>query len=547
MSRVEQRITEFPFVAYWLLTALLYILAWRAGFVTDAIDWLYEARHLPFWDYLNRSRSSVHALYHTTQLSSYLFYLLFGTMRLPWFLLFITMQAGVAWLLFRLCYELFGAGNLKRRRHVAFWGAAAFCASPYLSEVLVWKACFHYLQALLLMLGILLSAERYIYTRNPRLPWLSAGLFLLSAFSLELFYLTPLLTASLLFFYKRLGWEMAIRPRTWRLFLLPQLCVLALHLLLFRVVYGEWASHGTGGALATMGITDYLGKLGKLCFHLLFFGRFWPQEIKNTVYWLCEQPLLGYLLFLAILFVLFHLARRSAKGFGQAQTGLLLLLWLLAALVPALLMAFEPLFTVSGNRYLYLPVAFLSLLLAVMLNALPRQWMRMALAVVWLGVGSMLTLRESRHWQTSERINEKLLGNFSQPNGKITVLLSMPYCYKGVPMINAWPQGNFMRMRELLSDGPAAARIYDGMAFNMKSPSDGSEVSLVNDSTLRVTLLQWGTWWWYKDFGGYSYETPDYRIDMRDQGHWYEIVLKRPMSEYQLLYQVGDTWKEFRP
>jgi hypothetical protein len=114
-------------------------------------------------------------------------------------------------------------------------------------------------------------------------------------------------------------------------------------------------------------------------------------------------------------------------------------------------------------------------------------------------------------------------------------------------MINAWPQGNFMRMRELLSDGPAAARIYDGMAFNMKSPSDGSEVSLVNDSTLRVTLLQWGTWWWYKDFGGYSYETPDYRIDMRDQGHWYEIVLKRPMSEYQLLYQVGDTWKEFRP
>jgi hypothetical protein len=547
MSRAEQRITRFPFVAYWLLTAALYALAWRAGFVTDAVDWLYEAQHLSFGDYLNRSRSTVHALYQTTQFSSYGFYLLFGTARLPWFLLFVTMQAGVAWLLCRLCYELFGAGNLKRRRSVAFWGAAAFCASPLLSEVLVWKACFHYLQALLLMLGILLSAERYIYTRDQRLPWLAALLYLVSAFSLELFYLTPLLTATLFFFYQKLGWEMAARRKTWLIFLLPQAGALLLHLLLFRLSYGEWASHGTGTAMAAMGISDYLGKFAKLSFHLLLFGRFWPQGAKDIVYALCEQPLFGYLVFLGIMALLVQWARRSARGFGQAQIGLLLLLWVLLAMAPALLMPFEPLFTLSGNRYLYLPVAFLSMLLAVGLNAAPQHWQRMAIAGLWLSISAVLTLRESRHWQTSERINEKLLGNFSQSEGKTTVLLSMPYCYKGIPMINAWPAGNFARMRDVLLDRPAKAHIYDGMAFNMSSPSDGSKVEHVNDSTLRVTLLQWGTWWWYKDFGGYSYETPDYRIDMRDQGHWYEIVFKKPMSEYRLLYQVGDAWKEFHP
>lgn len=546
MPRAEQKLTRFPFVAYWLLTALLYALAWRAGFVTDAIDWLYDARHLSFPDYLNRGHSSVHALYQTTQLTSYFFYLVFGSARLPWFLLFVTMQAGVALLLFRLCFELFGAGNLSRRRSVAFWGVAAFCASPYLSEVLVWKACFHYLQALLLMLGILLCAERYIYTRNARLPWLAAVLFLVSAFSLELFYLTPLLCVMLFFFYQRLGWEMAARRKTWLVFLLPQIAILVLHLLLFRLTYGEWASHGTSGALTTMGVSDYLSKFAKLSFHLLLFGRYWPQGAKEFVYALCEQPLFGYLIFLGMMALLWQLARQSAEGFSQSQIGLLLLLWTLFALAPALLMAFDPLFTLSGNRYLYLPLAFLSMLLAVCVNATPQQWLRIALAAAWLGISGLLTLRESRHWQTSERINEKLLSHFSA-HGKTTVLLAMPYCYKGIPMINAWPNGNFARMRDVLLDSPAKSSIYDGIAFNLASPSDGATVVRINDSTLRVTLLQWGTWWWYKDFGGYSYETPDYRIDMRDQGHWYEIIFKKPLGDYRLLYLKDEAWREFTP
>ena len=124
------------------------------------------------------------------------------------------------------------------------------------------------------------------------------------------------------------------------------------------------------------------------------------------------------------------------------------------------------------------------------------------------------------------------------------IMLSLPYCYKGVPMINAFPYSNFQRTHNMLEAPPITEKVYDAAAFNMASPNDGSEVEVVNDSTVKVTLLQWGTWWWYKDFGGYSYETPDYRLDMRDQGHWYEIILKRPMNEYQLLYQVGNSWKE---
>lgn len=543
MQRPNQKAKIHPLLIFWIVVAILYAPAWRAGFVTDAIDWLHDAQTLTFGEYLNRTHSSVHALYQTTQLLTLGFYKLFGVARLPWFLLFVTMQAFAAYLLFFLCYHLFGAANLMTRRTTAFWGAIIFCVSPYISEVLVWKACFHYLQGLILLLAILICVERYIYTRMRACIWISAGLFLLSAFSLEVFYLTPLLTATLLFFYHSLGWEAAAKWRTWAIFLLPQALIFCIHLALFHRVYGEWGSHGTGAAFAVP-FLEHMGKCMRYAFHLLLFGRYWPQQLKERVYALCEKPGFIYI-FLFALFMPFlvWLGRRTRRGYGREQAGLLLLSWTVLAVVLVLPMPFEKLFDLSGNRYLYVAVAFSAMLLSLAASSIPLKWAKVGIACLWICVSIFLALRTNRHWQTSERINESLLKNYPEANGKTTILVAMPYCYKGVPMINAWPYGNFERMRETLLGIQPQGKIYDGMAFNMIAPSNGSNAEVVNDSTAKVTLQQWGTWWWYMDFGGRSYETADYRVDMRDQGHWYEIVLKQPIDQYQLLYQVGDGWQ----
>jgi hypothetical protein len=542
MQRLIKTTKDYPLLLFWVITAALYAPAWHSGFVTDAIDWLHDAETLPLVNYLNRSNSAVHALYQTTQLITLGFYKLLGTSRVAWHLLFISMQAVAAHMLYTLCREIFGAANLRNRQQIAFWGAVFFCVSPYLSEVVVWKACFHYLQGLILMLGILICLERYIYTRHQRLPWIAAGLFLVSAFSLEMFYLTPLLAASTLFYYRSLGWQMAAKPRTWAIFLIPQLLIFCLHLGLFHWMYGEWGSHNTGGVF-TVPFLDYVAKGLKYIFHIVFFGRYWPQELKEHVYAICEKPACAYIFLSAVFlpFMLF-LLRRARKGYSHEQIELLLVFWTLLGIGLALPMPFERLFDLSGNRYLYVPLAFCGMRLAVIGSRLPWRWLKVALAAAWILVSCFLTLRTNRHWQTSERINEQLLTNFPEASGKTTILLSMPYCYKGIPMIKAWPWGNFARMREMLLQHPTP-NVYDGMAFNLTAPSNGSIAEVVNDSTVKVTLQQWGTWWWYMDFGGRSYETPDYRIDMRDQGHWYEIILKRPFDQYQLLYQVGDKWQ----
>ncbi len=542
MNPANRRKYLYPAITFWLIVEIFYALAWRAGFVTDAIDWLHEANTLPLAEYLNRSHSTIHALYQTTQLITLGFYKLFGTARLPWHLLFTTMHAGVAYLLYLLCGNLFKDASLRRPRRIAFWGTVLFCLCPYCPEVLVWKACFHYLQALLLLFGILRCVQDFIYAPRPAMPWLAAGLFVASIFSLEVFYLTPCFTASILLYYGRLGWNGTVLRRAWRHFLLPQLLMIACQLVIFHHVYGEWASHGTGGALA-FPLRQHLIKGAQYSFHLLFFGRFWPQLWKECAYGICEKTIVLIVSYGMLLALLFLMLRKAHKGYGRDQVGLLLMSWMLLAVAMALPMSLDHLFDLSGNRYLYPAAAVASMLLALLGDALPRRWMMVGLVGLWAGLSAFLTLRTVRHWQTSERIVESLLTNVPPSGGRTTILLSMPYCYKGIPMINAWPSGNFARMREVLYS-PLPQKVWDGAAFNMAAPTDGSRAEIVNDSTIKVTLNQWGTWWWYQDFGAYNYETPDYRVDMRDPGHWYQLILKRPRQEFQLLYQNADRWQE---
>ncbi len=60
---------------------------------------------------------------------------------------------------------------------------------------------------------------------------------------------------------------------------------------------------------------------------------------------------------------------------------------------------------------------------------------------------------------------------------------------------------------------------------------------------IHVTLNQWSTWWWYAGHGAKNYETAEYKVNMIDPGHWYELTLKKPASQYLLLYEIGDQWK----
>ena len=110
-------------------------------------------------------------------------------------------------------------------------------------------------------------------------------------------------------------------------------------------------------------------------------------------------------------------------------------------------------------------------------------------------------------------------------------------------MIGAQPDGEYKALREVYTGIVDKNTIYDAASYNMVRDHDGAHVTVSNDSVIHVTLNQWGTWWWYEGHGAKSYENKDYKINMIDPGHWYELTLKRPASQYLLLYEIGDQWK----
>jgi hypothetical protein len=530
------------FLLLWLLVNLLYGLAWRSGFVTDAVDWISDLRGQVLGDYLNRKGSTIHALYQLTQLTTLGIYRIFGTNRLAWHLIMTGLQALNGLLLYRLIFATGTQLRLKRLPAMSWIAAILFCSSPYLGEPLIWKACFHYLQGMAVILACLLCMTGWMQRRKAGYAVAATLLMLAGSFALELFYLIPafsLLTLAII--YRGHAMKRAAMLR----FVVPQALVLVVHLIAFHLVYGEWFSHGTAGGLQVK-FFEHLSKGFKYLFHLLAFGRFWPQELKAKVYRLSESPGVLAMSYAALILAFLALVWKTLRGRQSARLTLLLVLFLAGSLVLALPMPLDELFDLNTNRYLYAALPWFSALLAIGLTQIPRPAVRYALLAIWVLPAAALSLRTARHWQTGTKISDRLLEGVPAAGARTRLLMSLPYAYKGIPMINAFPAGNFRRMHDALFAPPLQEPSHDVAAFNMAGINDGAEAQFVNDSTIKVTLLQWGTWWWYKDFGAYSYETPDYRVDMRDQGHWYELILKRPAEQYQLLYSVGGEWRELK-
>ena len=80
----------------------------------------------------------------------------------------------------------------------------------------------------------------------------------------------------------------------------------------------------------------------------------------------------------------------------------------------------------------------------------------------------------------------------------------------------------------------------------MNTPDDGVHVRVLDDSTVLVTLNQWGSWWWFATMGAVNYSNEVYGIELKEGGATggsYVLHLKQPSSNCMLLFSTGGRWK----
>ncbi len=532
------------FCIFWALLFALYYPAAKAGFVADFTGWLDQVKNHSFSEFINSTHFQAKSLYQFTQFNTWVFYKIFGIHPWAWHLLFITLHTINSCLLFSLVRGLLTDAGVEKPDYISLSGVLLFCVSPYISEVIVWEPSFHFLQGLLLILIVLKSLQKYLKTGAVKFVWIAGFVYLLSSFSLEIFYVTPWLVLTMgLFYHFNDQPGKKILGSVIRLFFVPMLLLFIIRLIAYRLYSGDWVSRIGSGTVSMVNMESF-GKPAKYLFHLLFVGRFFSDEIRQQVYSACDSFSGICLFYAAVLLVFAVVARRFIKMSGKGKVASLLFVWMVIALLVLVPLWFQTDMLVLYDRYTYFAGAFFYMLVAVGAGFISIWYIQYGVLGLFALVNLRYTIQASRYWGKSYKVVNSLLTNLPDECNKTMLLLNLPQNMHGVAMIGAEKNSEYKLMHdELIPGKPLTNTVYDVLAYNMLTPEDGAHVYVINDSMVKVTLNQWGTWWWFETRGGHNYWTSDYRLDLKDPGHWYELTLRKPADQYLLLYSVGGEWK----
>ncbi|MBS1616415.1 MAG: hypothetical protein JST06_09905 [Bacteroidetes bacterium] len=535
----------YVFAAFWLALLLLYLPAAHAGWVSDTLGWLEAVRSQHFWDFISRKGFSVPSYYQLTQTVTWCLYQLFGVHAWAWHLTQLSLHALNATLLFVLLRGLFQDAGLASASWMAGLSAALFCLSPSVSEVIVWEASFHFLQGMLLLLVQMLLLRKMLHGAGSSWALLACFLFALSLFSLEYFYLVPLLLAAVCLFYRKaLKWEKSSLRRSFLGIVLPQGILLLLYFSFLRLV-AHTSTGRLGNDWQNMRLASFLVKPPEYLFHL-FGGRFLPLAWRMKVYEACASYPGAALFYGAIAAFVFFLVFRYKNLGRRQQIMCLMLVWLLAGMALESPLWFPQRLLIVGDRYLYLllpPFLALLVLLLQPLKSLRLQW---ALGGALLIPEALLCFSLNTLWQQSEQMTQSLQQKLSDAPGKMTILLNNPASLRGALMIGAGSDGEARLMHNLFFKPKIQGQMYDAAAQNLLRPDDRIRIEVTGKNCIRVSLMSEGAFWQYGTDLAHSYSNEAYSLIVEDPYCCYVLCLKQPVSQYRLLYQQGLSWREFK-
>jgi len=89
-----------------------------------------------------------------------------------------------------------------------------------------------------------------------------------------------------------------------------------------------------------------------------------------------------------------------------------------------------------------------------------------------------------------------------------------------------------------------SGRTTEVLKYNMMETTDSVSVEVVSDTSLRVTLSEWGRWFWRFGAGAMNYETEDYKVET--DGHSYLLTFKKKPPDAVYIYQSAGHWSQVK-
>jgi hypothetical protein len=533
------------FVFFWLIVGLIYLPSYKAGFIADFLGLFETYREGSFSDFVNRKGATATSLYQVTQLQLYLFIRLFGTHFIPWFLVITGLHAlnGVVVYLFFSC--LFEDFKLSRGRTIAIGGTLLFLLNPNITAVTIWKGGYHYLTGVLMQMMALIWCRKFFYTGESKYAWYSAIVFAIATYTLEIFYATPCLLLLLIlgYFWKGVI-EKPMMRRALICFVLPQLILLALHLVTYRLVYGGWIAHYGSTSTFTLTAAEALPRAGKYLAFLLLMAGHIPFAQRTVINEFFSNAFVYYSLILLVLAAATYAVVRFRALSPRLQVAGFILGALILCFVLIVPIYFDDLFYFYNSRRAYHPAVFIYMLVALGLFSVRNKKIAVGLFSLYMAVCLVLTVESVFAWRGAAKVQYGILRTFTWQSSDPVLLLNIPCYYKGVPIMPANEENEFNNQLKTFGYPSAQGKMYSVSSYNMQHMWDGAHVTVLDSSTLRVTLNQWGSWWMFMYAGAQSYETDLFKVDITDQGHEYLVRLKSRPPGLTALFVQDIYWRK---
>jgi hypothetical protein len=147
-------------------------------------------------------------------------------------------------------------------------------------------------------------------------------------------------------------------------------------------------------------------------------------------------------------------------------------------------------------------------------------------------------------WRTATKEFWGIQYNYRWDDAPLVLLLNIPCNHKGIGIIPANPNEELAEHLRIFYKRRPKGEIVDVAAYNMEHSYDGAHVTVLDSLHVKVTLNQWGTWWWYLGRGMPEYENEYYSVRYDPDGLSYILSLKQRPPGMVILFSQGMQWRE---
>jgi hypothetical protein len=536
----------FPFIYFIANVIILVVLFYPARegrFVHDFIGWASSYNRFTWSDVLHcRGDQSFHVMYHVI---FYGLYKLLQTHATEWLIVIAILHSGIVTLIFLIIQKILKQAQIRNASSVALIGSFLGLLNPYVVEILIWGATIEYFICIFCLLASWLLLIYFLQERKIILLIIAQIFFAVAIYSLELAVTFPAIL--FLYFYYWPGVKERLKKNDLIKIIVPQVILIFSYFLMNKVFKGDWVGHY--GAAVHLHIppaymsSQFANYLLKYILQLNYFN----YSTRDAFYSFVSQNLVGYILF-AIFYILpaCLLLFRFKKLKLQLKIGLLLYFFMCLALLPPQNLYFMYLFRYQNDDYGYYFSLFFYVFIVYLLT---RKFAvaGYALMIIYFFYSFKNLNIGITDWKNSGNVVQSLVQDYrwDSSSGKVNILclgddLNGAYLFE-----NGNDSAFFKEYYNVIAKkncSPLQQYAYMTMTF----PNDSVSAQALNDSTIKVQLINpWD--WFMKDMLGLSdYENKNVKVKLFSDQHYFTILFKHKNPGDIYIYQSGYHWEEVK-